>query len=513
VSGILLGVRRVAAVALLAALGACGDDDQPTRTSNLVPADDAAPIVSVGEPSSGGSSTGVEPSPSKDPITSDPSVSGRPPQGGKGDAAPAISGTPPTVVRVGDTYDFVPDAYDSDGDKLNFAVSGKPAWASFNSKTGRLWGTPASTDAGTIVSVSISASDGKHTATLPFSLAVTGDSKVARYGHYFVARGIDGPDDVAMLCEQPGVSGVVWRRTWYEVEPAPGTYDFSSYDEILSAIAGSHNPQCQLWIFIEWKSFAGSRIKNPCPAYLQDRSAPIANGNGAAICFMWEPAVTQAYVAMMKAAAVKYDGNPRVEGVIFQETALSLTGSYSQDVADGGTYTAEAWRDALIEMVGQCGAAFKNSRCLSFLNFIRGGQKYLYDVSAALAALPNDRGCMSGPDVLPNNSSLYQNTASVYQVLVRHGGCRSNSVQNDSYEVPGCGMDCIFRFAVNGRFGSFDAAAPYSSGLCVNSYLFWNHRVPTSNTGLNWDDALPVIAAYPYGSGWTDRCEGGGGPL
>jgi hypothetical protein len=86
-------------------------------------------------------------------------------------------------------------------------------------------------------------------------------------------------------------------------------------------------------------------------------------------------------------------------------------------------------------------------------------------------------------------------------------------VQNDSYEVRGCGMDCIFRFAVRGKYGFFDASAPYSSGLCVNSYLFWNHRVATSSTGLDWHDALPVIAAYPYGSGWTDQCDGGGGTL
>ena len=62
-----------------------------------------------------------------------------------------------------------------------------------------------------------------------------------------------------MLCGQAGVKGVVWRRTWKEVEPAPGVYDFSTYDEVLRAIAGSHNPQCQLWIFVEFKSFNVAR--------------------------------------------------------------------------------------------------------------------------------------------------------------------------------------------------------------------------------------------------------------
>jgi hypothetical protein len=502
-------MRGLTAALVLMSLSGCLEDNKSSLASGRTP----AALVSgkshvTGEKPGLGRGPVKQPQPpgGGDPVT-------QPPPTTPVETSPEIAGTPSLFAKVGQAYEFVPTATDADGDALTFSVSGKPPWASFDSSTGRLSGKPAVGDAGTRSSVSISVSDGKNTATLPFSLAVTGDHKAAHYGHYFATRATDEPDDVAMLCDQPGVSGVVWRRTWKEVEPAAGTYDFSSFDEVLAAIAGSHNPQCQLWILVEWKSFAGSPIKNPCPTYLQDRSALIAGGAGTSVCFMWEPAVLKAYIAMIKAAASRYDANPRVEGLIFQESALSLYGDNSQDVADGGTYTAEAWRDALIAMVGACGAAFQQSHCVAFLNFIRHGQKYLYNVSAALAALPDDRGCMSGPDVLPDNTSLYQNTASAYQVLVRHDGCRSNSVQNDSFEVPGCGMDCIFRFAVSGNYGVFDASAPRSSGLCVNSYLFWNHRVMVSSTGLDWHDALPVIAAYPYGSGWTDHCDGGGGPL
>ena len=502
----LVCVRGLAVAFVIAGLCACHDDNN--NRASLV---GGTPIS--GTPISGldktpameekpGSRRPSPPPPSSPPSSPPPTSS-----------PPEITGTPVGAASVGTAYEFQPTASDKDGDPLRFSITGKPSWASFDSSTGRLWGTPQSGDAGSRSAISISVSDGISSSTLAFSLAVTDDHKLAHYGHYFATRASDTPDDVAMLCDQPGVSGVVWRRTWKEVEPAAGTYDFSSFDDVLAAIAGSHNPQCQLWIFVEFKSFAGSPIKNPCPTYLQNRSAPNAAGNGAATCFIWEPAVLQAYIAMLKAAASRYDANPRVEGLIFQESALSLYGSYSQDVSDGGTYTAEAWRDALIEMIGQCGAAFQHSRCLAFLNFIRHGQKYLYNVSAALAALPDHRGCMSGPDVLPDNPSLYQDTASVYQVLVRHSGCRSNSVQNDSFEVRGCGLDCIFHFAVGGTYGAFDASAPYSSGLCVNSYLFWNHRTQVSNTGLDWHDALPVIAAYPYGHGWTDHCDGGGGPL
>ena len=436
------------------------------------------------------------------------------------EVAPQISGSPSTTAVVGAWYAFTPRASDADGDSLRFTIGNKPAWATFDPATGRLSGTPKSV--GTFADIKIRVTDGAYYRALPaFSIVVNGvtsrlveatsTGRKANYGHYFTSRDDDTVQDLATLCSQAGVQGVVWRRTWYEIEPKPGVYDFSTYDAALRAIANSHNPQCQLWIFIEFKSFNNSTYRNPCPAYLQAKYSALNKGGRAYTCFLWEPVVTQAYIKMMRAAAARYDGNPRVEGFILQESALSLSEEYSQDVEDGGTYTAEAWRDALVNIVGQCGSAFKQSRCVAFLNFIRGGQAYLNDVSRALSAIPDNRGCMSGPDLLPDEKSLYAQRNAAYEVLARHKGCRSNSAQNDSYNVRDFGLDDIFHFAVRGTHGDFNENYPRGSGVCVNSYLFWNHRVAMSRTGQNWLDALPVIAAYPYGRMWLDRCEGGGG--
>ena len=334
----------------------------------------------------------------------------------------------------------------------------------------------------------------------------------AHYGHYFATRYSDTPADAANLCEQPGVSGIVWRRTWNEVEPAAGVYDFSSFDHVLAAIAASRHPGCQLWLFVEFKSFNNSPVRNPCPVYLQARhSAPNSNGHGAATCFMWEPKVLTAYVAMMQAAAARYDRNPRIEGLVIQESSLGFNDRYSQDVSDGGTYTAAAWRDALITIIDQCSAAFASSRCMAFLNFLRGGQAYLHDISAAIAAVPRNQACMSGPDLLPNESSLYNGEDQVYPVLNKHPGCRANSAQNNSYHVPNCEMDCIFRFAVGGTFGAFPEHKPLTGGLCINSYLFWNNRSTHGPRGQGWQDAQAVIAAHPYGPDWLSQCAGSDG--
>lgn len=75
--------------------------------------------------------------------------------------APTISGTPPTSVTAGTAYTFTPSASDPDNDTLGFTVANKPAWAAFDTATGRLSGTPTSQNVGTFSGIVITVSDGK----------------------------------------------------------------------------------------------------------------------------------------------------------------------------------------------------------------------------------------------------------------------------------------------------------------------------------------------------------------
>lgn len=87
--------------------------------------------------------------------------------------APVISGEPKTAVKPAERYDFRPVASDANGDRLRFTVSGSPAWAKFDSKTGRLTGSPSQRHVGMTHRVTICASDGKLGACLPqFTLQV-----------------------------------------------------------------------------------------------------------------------------------------------------------------------------------------------------------------------------------------------------------------------------------------------------------------------------------------------------
>jgi hypothetical protein len=93
--------------------------------------------------------------------------------GNAANRAPLISGTPPTSVMQGTAYSFQPTASDADGDSLTFSVLNAPSWATFSTTTGRLQGTPTSSNVGTFSNVTIRVSDGKTTTSLPaFSIAV-----------------------------------------------------------------------------------------------------------------------------------------------------------------------------------------------------------------------------------------------------------------------------------------------------------------------------------------------------
>jgi hypothetical protein len=87
---------------------------------------------------------------------------------------PTISGTPSTTARVGTAYAFQPTAADPEGKTLTFSISGKPSWTTFSTTTGRLAGTPTSSNIGTFSNIKISVSDGKNIASLAvFAITVS----------------------------------------------------------------------------------------------------------------------------------------------------------------------------------------------------------------------------------------------------------------------------------------------------------------------------------------------------
>src|SRR5690606_36951869 len=86
-----------------------------------------------------------------DPPSGDPDQE---PGSGSGDpvvenSPPRIEGIPQPVVLHDTPYVFEPEATDDDGDILHFSITNAPPWATFETATGRLEGTPTAGDIGT----------------------------------------------------------------------------------------------------------------------------------------------------------------------------------------------------------------------------------------------------------------------------------------------------------------------------------------------------------------------------
>lgn len=166
-----------------------------------------------------------------------------PPAGGSAppstsNSAPTISGQPAGAVLVGQTYSFQPVANDADGDSLTFTATGLPAWASLDSRTGRVSGTPTAADVGAY-NVTITVSDGEATASVgPFTITVaqvasgaatlswtpptqnTDGSVLANLAGYEVRYGRDRNDlSTTVRLDNPSVNVYVIENltsgTWY----------------------------------------------------------------------------------------------------------------------------------------------------------------------------------------------------------------------------------------------------------------------------------------------------------
>jgi len=89
-------------------------------------------------------------------------------------APPTITGTPATTVTAGSAYSFTPAASSPRGAALTFSIANMPSWAAFSTSTGKLSGTPTSSNVGTFANITISVNDGTASASLaPFTITVT----------------------------------------------------------------------------------------------------------------------------------------------------------------------------------------------------------------------------------------------------------------------------------------------------------------------------------------------------
>lgn len=134
-----------------------------------------AVIHGCGGGGGGGGSTAASSPDASAPSPAVPSPAPAPAPAPAGNNAPTISGAASANATVGAAYTFQPTASDADGDTLTFSAENLPPWASIDSKTGALSGTPAAGDVGEYESISIVVADASTRASIaPFSITVNG---------------------------------------------------------------------------------------------------------------------------------------------------------------------------------------------------------------------------------------------------------------------------------------------------------------------------------------------------
>ncbi|PCK07792.1 MAG: hypothetical protein COA42_12470 [Alteromonadaceae bacterium] len=88
--------------------------------------------------------------------------------------APVISGTPSTTVAEDAAYSFTPVVNDVDsGDTTSFSINNTPSWASFDTNTGTLSGTPSNSDIGLSSGIVITVADGANVADSLAAFSIT----------------------------------------------------------------------------------------------------------------------------------------------------------------------------------------------------------------------------------------------------------------------------------------------------------------------------------------------------
>ena len=149
---------------------------------------------------------------------------------------PVISGTPASSVAEGSAYVFQPSASDADGDSLTYSISNRPAWASFNSTSGRLSGTPKNGDVGSYNNIAITVSDGTASDSLgPFSITVNNTNDAPVIG----GTPLTSVDEGSAYEFMPTVSDPDGDNLTFSIQNRPPWASFNTATGGLSGTPGS----------------------------------------------------------------------------------------------------------------------------------------------------------------------------------------------------------------------------------------------------------------------------------
>lgn len=151
-----------------------------------------------------------------------------------GNRAPTLSGEAGKIAQVGSEYNFQPEWADAEGDALTFTATNLPPWAALDRATGRITGTPTTTDVGTYEAISITVADATHhVSSRDFTINVVGaGSGVANLSWPAPVSKVDGSllDDLAGYRILYGHDPEDLDHSVYIADPNAHSYEFVTLD-------------------------------------------------------------------------------------------------------------------------------------------------------------------------------------------------------------------------------------------------------------------------------------------
>ena len=128
-------------------------------------------------------------------------------------------------------------------------------------------------------------------------------------------------DTIDVAAQSPAFAGIVVNQTWAQLEPSQGTFDFSTLDASLAAIA-AYNAQhadaplgVRLRVFAAYAAPGWAKTLDGAPITVP---ANLPDNTGGTLGQWWKPGYRSAWAALQQALAARYDTNP-----VLREVAVS----------------------------------------------------------------------------------------------------------------------------------------------------------------------------------------------
>ena len=148
--------------------------------------------------------------------------------------APGIVVDAPSPAHVGVRYELQPAVSNPENHRLTFSAENLPSWASLDASSGKITGTPQTTDIGEHEDIVIKVADAGHrAATMPFAISVIGSGEgVARLEWQRPSSKLDGStlDDLAGYRICYGRDPEDLDHSVFISDPSQTSYEFSTLD-------------------------------------------------------------------------------------------------------------------------------------------------------------------------------------------------------------------------------------------------------------------------------------------